>query len=103
LLSAKAPFPSDHVLSEWSSYLIEAGERNGKTLTIAKNAKTLINNAGFTNVVEEIYPVRLSHSLQESDQWNYIQFTEGMEGFALRPLIEHLGVSTKTLINIYCD
>ncbi|KAI9745911.1 MAG: hypothetical protein M1818_000592 [Claussenomyces sp. TS43310] len=85
------PITSDHVLSQWSSALIEAGERAGKTVKIAELARQYIENAGFSKVEDIVFPVPVGawaagERQKEIGRLNLAQLTKDLEGLALRPL-----------------
>ena len=52
-------FPADSAMLKWTENLNAAANKFGKVMNIAPMIKSSIEKAGFVNVVEKIYKVRL--------------------------------------------
>jgi hypothetical protein len=97
--------PPDHVMSQWSEIFIGAGEQTGKTFKIGKQAKGLLENAGFVNVVEQRFKVpvgtwAVDPKLKALGRWNFLHCYQGAEGWGLFILTKLLNVSLK-FIDVY--
>lgn len=60
---------------EWCKLLNEASLKSGKGLNVAGNLKQWIVDAGFKNVVEEVYKVRVSFCLSVFARKHYLKAT----------------------------
>ena len=58
---------------DWSQIFINAGEMMGRTFKIAQQAKQLIQDAGFVDVVEKRYKVPIGGWMEE-DIWKEIGY-----------------------------
>lgn len=77
-------------LKRFSSELISAGKKNGKTMEVSDTMNTLIKEAGFTNTVSFFHEVPFGSWAEGRDQKylgisNLAQFLQGLDGFVLRP------------------
>jgi hypothetical protein len=54
-LSDDGTMTPSNIFGRWGSVLLEAGDMSGKTLRIHEQAKCLIEDAGFEDVVENLY------------------------------------------------
>lgn len=89
----------DSVLFEWSRLFIGAGENMGRTFTIIRDAKRLLEEAGFVDVVEVPYKLPIGPwgkdpKHKELGRWYLLYVTTGLESMALYMLTNVLGVST---------
>ncbi|KAL8801030.1 MAG: hypothetical protein Q9200_007069 [Gallowayella weberi] len=78
---------------------ISAGNAFGKSLMIEESMQDDIARAGFIEVVKVKYkwPVGAwsnDQRLKELGRWNLIHWNQGMEGWTMRFLTKHLGVSS---------
>lgn len=85
-------------MHEWSQIFISAGEIMGRTFTIARSSKQLLEEAGFVDVVEKKYKVPVGEWMSEPEwkeigRWDLLYLTTGLEGMALYILKHVLGVS----------
>ena len=99
-LSDDGTVTPDNIFGQWGSVSLEAAERFGKTLRIHEQAKGLISEAGFTNVVEKVYrwpigPWSEDPRLKEIGLWNRLHWEEGIEGWAMALLTRVLNVSSR--------
>ena len=88
------------IMYEWSKVFIGAGEMMGRTFTIARNSKQLLEEAGFVDVVEKTYKIPVGAWMEdpkwkEIGRWDLLYLTTGLEGMALYILKNVLGVSLK--------
>lgn len=89
--------PPGHIFELWGSISLEAGEKFGKTLRIHELAKGLIEDTGFTNVVEKVYilpigPWCRDPHMKQLGLWNQLHWQEGIEGWSMAMLTRTLGV-----------
>ena len=87
-----------HTMYEWSQLFINAGETMGRTFKIPRQAKQLIEEAGFVDVVEKKFKVPVGggmadHKWKEIGKWNALYLLEGLEGMALFILKNIMNVS----------
>ncbi|KAF2400542.1 S-adenosyl-L-methionine-dependent methyltransferase [Trichodelitschia bisporula] len=81
----------DHFYNLWGRTVIGLGEKFGKPFTIWEEAKGLMEEAGFVDVVEVRYKWPMNgwpaDPLQkELGRWNQLRLKIGIEGFMLRLL-----------------
>lgn len=84
---------------EWSKIFIAAGETMGRTFTIARDSKRLLEEVGFVDVVEKKYKIPVGAWMEdpkwkEIGRWDLLYLTTGLEGMALYILKHVLGVSS---------
>ncbi|PVH84833.1 SAM dependent methyltransferase [Cadophora sp. DSE1049] len=84
------------IMYEWSKVFIGAGEMMGRTFTIARNSKQLLEEAGFVDVVEKTYKIPVGGWMEdpkwkEIGRWDLLYLTTGLEGMALYILKNVLG------------
>lgn len=84
------------IMYEWSKVFIGAGEMMGRTFTIARNSKQLLEEAGFVDVVEKTYKIPVGAWMEdpkwkEIGRWDLLYLTTGLEGMALYILKNVLG------------
>ncbi|KAN0096395.1 S-adenosyl-L-methionine-dependent methyltransferase [Hyaloscypha variabilis] len=77
-----------HIMQRWSKTFIDCGEQMGRTFLIGKQAKGLLEAAGFVNVVEKKYKVPVgswpsNKELKNIGQYNLLYCVQGLEGWAL--------------------
>ena len=80
----------------------EAGAITGQIFNVTDIMKQKILEAGFVNVVEQVYKTPLGGwpadaKLRELGQWALLGFDTGLEGYALATLTRVLGVSDTEL------
>lgn len=76
---------------------LEAGDKFGKDLRIHEQIKWCLEDAGFENVVEQVYrwpigPWIKDPLMKEIGMWNRAHWQEGIEGWSLALLTRVLGV-----------
>ncbi|KAG4433708.1 hypothetical protein IFR05_010817 [Cadophora sp. M221] len=84
------------IMYEWSRIFIGAGETMGRTFTIARDSKRLLEEAGFVDVVEKKYKIPVGPWIEdpkwkEIGRWDLLFLTTGLEGMALYILKNILG------------
>ncbi|KAK6824266.1 hypothetical protein RU639_005053 [Aspergillus parasiticus] len=89
---------SDHILAQWSSIFIEAGERFGKTFRIADLARQHMIDAGFENVTERRFklpvgPWSNDEHYRQLGRWNLLHCEQGIEGWSMALLTRVMGWS----------
>jgi hypothetical protein len=87
-----------HIMAQWTDVFYEAGEKIGRTFSIAKDSKRLIEEAGFINVTQEYLkmptgPWSSDPHLKEVGRWNLLHSYYGAEGWGLRLLTGPMGWS----------
>ncbi|GAB1194037.1 hypothetical protein APSETT444_003276 [Aspergillus pseudonomiae] len=85
-------------LSEWRDMLIEASKKFGKEMGVAKNYKQWMTEAGFTDVMEEIFKVPFSPwakdpKLKELGRYQQANMLEALEAYSLALFTRFLGWS----------
>ena len=93
------------IMYEWSKVFIGAGEMMGRTFTIARNSKQLLEEAGFVDVVKKAYKIPVGTWMEdpkwkEIGRWDLLYLTTGLEGMALYILKNVLGVSIPCLTDL---
>ncbi|KAL4981275.1 hypothetical protein BDW68DRAFT_183684 [Aspergillus falconensis] len=84
-------------LRKWEKLMEEAAERFGKPINVAGRQKELMEQAGFTDVREEIFKVPLGHWME--GDWARVassysrHLKHGLEGYTLRLFTKTLGWS----------
>lgn len=86
------------VILEWSRLFIGAGEKMGRSFLCIRDAKKLLEEAGFVDVVETQYklpvgPWMKDPKWKEIGRWGLLFMTTGLESMALYMLTHVLGVS----------
>ena len=76
----------------------EAGQKFGKDLSQQENIKEMIIQAGFVDVVEELYKWPMGEWpvdqwLKDIGRWNALHWVEGLDTWLMRLLTQYLGVS----------
>ena len=92
----------DHIMARWSKVFLEAGEKMGRTFRIFNYAKEYISNAGFIDVKETKYKIPIGGwssdpKMKQVGRYNLLQFTQGVEGFALFLLKDVMKVSGNSI------
>ncbi|KAL4875687.1 hypothetical protein BJY04DRAFT_223803 [Aspergillus karnatakaensis] len=94
-------------LRRWESLMVEAAERFGKLINMASKHKALMEEAGFTEVTEQIFKIPYGEWMEESKPWHLVgdqyafHMDVGLEGYTLRLFTQTFGWSlddTKKLI-----
>lgn len=85
-------------LQQSNALAIECGQRFGKPMGIQTHIKGWITEAGFEDVVEEIFKWPLGDwpadpKLKDIGRWNAKMWNLGIEGWSLRLLTQTHGVS----------
>ncbi|OBT81149.1 hypothetical protein VE02_10056 [Pseudogymnoascus sp. 03VT05] len=78
----------DHVLTGWAKPFFKAGDLLGKSIRTLDQTKELMENAGFTNVVQRNYKVPIGAwssdpKLKELGRWSLLFCLSGMESWAM--------------------
>jgi hypothetical protein len=94
----------DHIMAQWSKVFLEAGEKMGRTFRIFNYAKEYISNAGFVDIKETKYKLPIGGwssdpKMKNLGRYNLLQFTQGVEGFALFLLKDVMRVSSNSITN----
>ncbi|KAG9784220.1 hypothetical protein KCU88_g2848, partial [Aureobasidium melanogenum] len=89
-------------LEQWSQLALEGGDRIGKTFRIADELEDRMVDAGFVNVrcfrfKWPIGPWPKDPKLKEIGAYNRLACEQGIDGWALRPLTQILGVSMSAI------
>jgi len=89
--------PAGSALSRWPGLFNDIGDKLGISFRAAEEAREALTNAGFVNVTEHIIKVPLGpwpkdKRLKSWGQWCRYFSLEGLEGFALRSVVDVLGV-----------
>ena len=91
--------PEDHFYHTWGKTVVGMGEKFGKSFTIWRDSKALLEKAGFVDVVEVTYKwpmngwARHDEKLKNIGRWNQLRMHEGIEGFMMRLLTQVEGWS----------
>ncbi|KAL2870374.1 class I SAM-dependent methyltransferase [Aspergillus lucknowensis] len=83
-------------LQQWRALLVEASQKFGKQFSVAPNYKQWMSDAGFKNVVEEIYKVPFSPwprdpKLKELGRYHQANMLEALEAYSLALMTRFLG------------
>ena len=96
--------------TQWGRTVVEVGESSGKSFTIWKESKSLMERAGFIDIVETRYKWPMNEwpspvfrtdgndggknwrTMRELGIWNQLRLYYGVEGFMLRLLTTVNGV-----------
>ncbi|RDW65126.1 hypothetical protein BP6252_10777 [Coleophoma cylindrospora] len=86
------------VMYDWSTLFIESGEQIGQTFKIPRIAKSLIEAAGFVDVVETKYKLPVGPWMEDPKwkdlgRWNLLYLDEGLEGMVMFVLLKIMGWS----------
>lgn len=89
------------IFDQWGKVSLEAGIRFGKDLRIHEQIKGYLEDAGFEDVVEQVFrwpigPWSKDPRMKEIGLWNQIHWQEGIEGWSMALLTRVLGVSLPT-------
>lgn len=92
----------DHFFTLWGQTVVDCGNAFGKSFTIWKESKELMERAGFEDVVEVQYKWPMNGwsrdpKLKEIGRWNQLRLHDGVESFMLRLLTTAKGVSHSSL------
>jgi hypothetical protein len=96
-LSDDGSVTEGHIFHLWGKLSLEAGERFGKSLTIHKDAKGLIENAGFEQVTEKVFKLPIGGwsndpKLKTLGRWNQLHWECGIEAWCIALLTRVMGV-----------
>ena len=83
---------------KWSQLLVEAYGKLERPAEIASRYKTLMEEAGFVDVVEILYKWPINNwpkdpEYKEIGSWTYANVLQGMQGFTMAPFTRALGWS----------
>ncbi|KAG4441068.1 hypothetical protein IFR05_003422 [Cadophora sp. M221] len=89
---------ADSPMRTFTSLFAEAGTITGQIFNVTDIMKPKITEAGFVNVVEQVFKVPLGGwpadaKLRELGQWALLGFNTGLEGYSLATLTRVLGWS----------
>lgn len=87
----------DHIFTRWGNLSLQVGELFGKSLTIHKDAKGLIRDAGFEQVTEKVYKLPIGgwsndRKLKDIGMWNQLYWEYGLEAWSMALMTRILGV-----------
>lgn len=96
--SATEPFPPDSMWVEAGRRATQCGELFGKTMLIEETMTTLIQQAGFVDVVERRFRWPFGawpedKRLKDIGRWQLLHWEEGLEGWTMALMTRYLGVS----------
>ncbi len=96
--SEDGSLPPDSILFQWNAVARGWARATGKTFLVATEVNQQIADAGFVDVVEEIFKVPLgpwSSDERFKELGRYYQqfWREGMEGWVMAIATRHLGAS----------
>ncbi|KAL4860496.1 hypothetical protein BDV12DRAFT_104601 [Aspergillus spectabilis] len=86
-------------LRRWESLMAEAAERFGKPINMASKHKALMEEAGFTQVTEQVFKIPYGEWMEERKPWHLVggsyafHMELGLEGYTLRLFTQTLGWS----------
>jgi len=88
----------DSAQRKWAEVFGKFGEVTGKSFAISETAGEVIKEAGFVNVKKRTLKMPIgtwpkNKDLKRWGAWNRQFILQGLEGFSIRGLTEHLGVS----------
>lgn len=95
--SAYVELPPDDPFKQWATLFREVSARSNMTFEPAASLKGWMEEAGFVNVTERIYPVPVGTWAQDSRQkmlglWNQVRLSKGMRDFTERRMRNYMGV-----------
>lgn len=90
--------PADSVLFRWNTIARDWTRATGKTFFVANEVKQQLTDAGFVDVVEQIFKLPLGPWSSDERYKNIGKFyqqswREGMEGWVMAIATRHLGAS----------
>ena len=96
-LSDDGSVTEDHIFTQWGNNSLKAAEQFGKSLTIYKDAKELLGNAGFEQVTEKVFKLPIGgwsadQGLKTMGMWNQLYWEYGIEAWCLALMTRVLGV-----------
>ncbi|KFY10977.1 hypothetical protein V491_07386 [Pseudogymnoascus sp. VKM F-3775] len=88
IVSDDGTVDEDHILTGWAKPFFKAGDILGKTIRALDQSKELMENVGFTNVVQRNYKVPIGAwssdpKLKEVGRWSLLFCLSGMESYAM--------------------
>lgn len=98
--SATDPFPPDSMWIECGTLATECGELFGKTMFIEETMTSLIEQAGFVDVIEKRFRWPFGtwaedKRLKDIGRWQLHHWEEGLEGWTMALMTRCLGVSDR--------
>ena len=96
-LSDDGSVTEDHIFTKWGQNSLEAAELFGKSLTIYKDAKGFLQNAGFEQVTEKNFKLPIGGwcsdpRLKDIGIWNQLYWLYGIEAWSIALMTRILGV-----------
>ncbi|PKS12980.1 hypothetical protein jhhlp_000321 [Lomentospora prolificans] len=90
--------PPGSAISKWPELFVDIGKKFGVSFHASEEARAAISDAGFVNVTERVIKVPLGPwprdpKLKVWGQWYRYSCLEGLEGFALRSMVDVLNWS----------
>lgn len=103
--SEDGSLPADSILFQWNTVARDWARATGKTFLVANELKRQIADAGFVDVVEQVFKLPLGTWSSDERFRNigrfYQQFwREGMEGWVMAIATRYLGAS---LVLVICS
>lgn len=100
--------PKTSPVMKWQAGLIEGSKKLGRPLGESDKYKTIVEKAGFQNVVETIYRWPTNSwpkdpKLKELGKWNLVNFDIGLEGVSLALFTRVLGWSKDEVLALCTD
>ena len=97
--SEDGSLPADCILFQWNNVARDWARATGKTFFVANEVKQRIADAGFIEVVEQIFKLPLGpwssdERFKAVGQFYQKFILEGMEGWVMAIATRHLGVSS---------
>lgn len=95
------------IFEQWGKVSVEAGEKFGKSLQLVDESADNMRKAGFEDVVEKRFKVPIGSwakdsRLKELGKWNWIHWSEGIEGWCMMLLTSILGVHFSLPFSLSC-
>ena len=87
----------DTNILKWSEAMVEAAKKLGRSITVAPSFKSMLADAGFTDIVEikEQIPMNgwpLDSRYKQLGEWSRYMLSQGIEGISMGLLTEVLGL-----------
>ncbi|RGP77203.1 hypothetical protein FLONG3_4718 [Fusarium longipes] len=100
--------PKTSPIMKWQEGLIEGSRKLGRPLGESDKYKSIVEKAGFKNVVETIYRWPTNSwpkdaKLKELGKWNLVNFDAGLEGVSLALFIRVLDWSKEEVLTLCAD
>ncbi|RDW58896.1 S-adenosyl-L-methionine-dependent methyltransferase-3 [Coleophoma cylindrospora] len=100
--------PSGSALKKWGDCILEASIKGGRPINSPKSYKSLLQTAGFTDVVEKIYKWPTNTWPKDKDLktiglWQHENATSGLHAFSMALFTRFLGWSREEVENFCAD